>query len=70
MGFLSSKQVDGAGRKQQINAYNVLILILLAPASFTYGYTAAIIATTLGIYLSNTSTPANIVRILKAQAVH
>jgi hypothetical protein len=47
MGFLSSGQ-DAGGRKQKINAYNVLILILLAPSSFCYGYTAAIIATTLG----------------------
>lgn len=48
MGFLSSHQTDAAGRKQKLNSYNVLVLILLAPSSIVYGYTAAIIATTLG----------------------
>lgn len=47
MGFFSDG-IDAAGRKQKLNAYNILILILLAPSSITYGYTAAIIATTLG----------------------
>jgi hypothetical protein len=48
MGFFSKDQSDAAGRKQKINSYNVLILMLLAPSSIVYGYTAAIIATTLG----------------------
>lgn len=47
MGFLSSGSNE-TGQKQKLNAYNVLVLFLLAPSSFCYGYTAAIIATTLG----------------------
>ena len=51
MGFFSNDQSDGAGRKQKLNSYNVLILILLAPSSIVYGYTASIIATTLGQFV-------------------
>jgi hypothetical protein len=52
MGFFSSEKGREGERKQEINAYNVLILFLLAPASITYGYTASIIATTLGIFVA------------------
>jgi len=49
MGFLGTqKEVEGV-RKQKLNAYNLWILFLLAPASITYGYSACIIATTLGM---------------------
>ena len=49
MGFFSSDKGLEEGQKQKINAYNIWILFLLAPSSITYGYTAAIIATTLGM---------------------
>ena len=48
MGFFSSRALQEGERKQKLNAYNVLILCMLAPASITYGYSASIIATTLG----------------------
>ncbi|KAK5019479.1 MFS transporter [Cryomyces antarcticus] len=48
MGFFSNEKAEVGVRKQKINAYNILILFLLAPGSITYGYSAAIIATTLG----------------------
>jgi len=54
MGFFSSA-ADAGGRKQKLNSYNIIILILLAPSSITYGYTAAIIATTLGKSRSQSS---------------
>ena len=48
MGFFSSRNLKEGERKQKLNTYNVLILCMLAPASLTYGYSASIIATTLG----------------------
>lgn len=37
-----------SGKRQKITAYNVLILVFVGFGSMTYGYTASIIATTLG----------------------
>lgn len=48
MGLLTPSSLEAGGRKQKINAYNILILCLLGPASIVYGYAAAIIATTFG----------------------
>lgn len=49
MGFFSSdKYLKEGERRQKLNAFNVLVLCMLAPASLTYGYSASIIATTLG----------------------
>jgi hypothetical protein len=39
--------------KSKINAYNVFILLFVGLGSITYGYTASIIATTLGELLTN-----------------
>lgn len=46
MGFLSGGKNEHQGR--QINAYNIFVLLLLGFGSITYGYSASIIATTLG----------------------
>ncbi|KAK4942022.1 hypothetical protein LTR10_018203 [Elasticomyces elasticus] len=48
MGFFSSAKLREGERNQKLNTYNVLVLCMLAPASLTYGYSASIIATTLG----------------------
>lgn len=48
MGFFASSKGHEHEPKQKLNTYNVLILLALAPGSICYGYTAAIIATTLG----------------------
>lgn len=48
MGFFASDKNHESKPKQKLNAYNVLILLALAPGSICYGYTASIIATTLG----------------------
>jgi len=50
MGFFASSQGQQAAPAQKLNAYNIIILLLLAPGSIAYGYSAAIIATTLGRY--------------------
>ena len=39
---------SAAELKQGLNAYNVLVLVVLGIGSLTYGYTASIIGTTLG----------------------
>lgn len=49
MGFFYNSKGHEQEPKQKLNAYNVLILLALAPGSICYGYTAAIIATTLGM---------------------
>lgn len=49
MGFFSSSKGHDNEPRQKLNVYNVLILLALAPGSICYGYTAAIIATTLGM---------------------
>lgn len=46
MGFLSGSKDEHQGR--QINSYNIFVLLLLGVGSITYGYSASIIATTLG----------------------
>jgi MFS family permease len=48
MGFFSNQALVEGERKQKLNAYNVLVLLMLAPTSITYGYSASIISTTLG----------------------
>jgi len=48
MGLLSSNKSQEGARKQQINAYNVVILVLLGFGSITYGYSTSIIGTTEG----------------------
>ena len=48
---LASKKEVGVLRKQKLNMYNVLVLVVLGLGSLTYGYTASIIGTTLGKWL-------------------
>lgn len=43
---------DVSALKQGLNPYNVLVLCFLGLGSMTYGYTASIIGTTLGEYIS------------------
>lgn len=38
------------GRRQKITPYNIFILIFVGLGSLTYGYTASIIGTTLGMF--------------------
>jgi hypothetical protein len=38
------------GKRQRINAYNVFILLFVGLGSLSYGYSAAVIGITLGIY--------------------
>lgn len=45
---MAGKKEVGVLRKQKINLYNVIVLIVLGFGSLTYGYTASIIGTTLG----------------------
>jgi len=44
---------EGALKRQKVNAYNVFVLLFLGFGSVTYGYTASIIGTTLGLSFPN-----------------
>jgi hypothetical protein len=47
------KMPHKSGKKQKLTPYNVFILMFCGLGSLTYGYTASIIGTTLGLYLSS-----------------
>jgi hypothetical protein len=50
---------EGVLRRQKLNAHTVAVLVVLGFGSITYGYTASIIGTTLGMWTSASHHQAN-----------
>jgi hypothetical protein len=51
---------EGLLKRQKLNGFTLLILTVLGLGSLTYGYTASIIGTTLGMKYSSSTYPTHI----------